>query len=220
MLLRSRRYNPESEWRATPMLAKRLAFCQLRPIMKPSAVLLAALAMAFAAPVRAQPAPQPGQQQESGHDDAEDSEESKDEQTDARRFWQANLPGGHYMVALDRIASVSRHKYILDGAMVVDEVTVDAAGQALARFYFVTPITAGTRANTVAGLAGRAREVSGQLADRTGVDLQDMVVKKYPETSHARTIEYRILSERQLGALHQSVKTAWESGHGRRFTTR
>ena len=50
------------------------------------------------------------------------------------RFWQATVNGGHFMVALDRIVSVSRHKYVLDGTLTVDEVTVDTVGQALARF--------------------------------------------------------------------------------------
>jgi hypothetical protein len=44
-----------------------------------------------------------------------------------------------------------------------------------------------------------------------------MVVKNYPDTTHARTIEYRIQSEEELGALYGSLRTAWESGRGRRF---
>ena len=45
-----------------------------------------------------------------------------------------------------------------------------------------------------------------------------MVVKKFPETTHARSIEYRVLSEAELGAVYGSVKTAWETGRGRRFS--
>ena len=44
-----------------------------------------------------------------------------------------------------------------------------------------------------------------------------MVVKKFPDTTHARTIEYRLLSESELGALYGSVRTAWETGRGRKF---
>jgi len=65
----------------------------------------------------------------------------------ANRFWQATLPGGHYMVALDRISSVSRHRYLLDGALIVDEVTIDSLGQALARFYHISPVTDATAAS-------------------------------------------------------------------------
>ena len=32
------------------------------------------------------------------------------------RFWKASLPGGAYMVALDRISSVAKHTYVVDGA--------------------------------------------------------------------------------------------------------
>jgi len=47
-----------------------------------------------------------------------------------------------------------------------------------------------------------------------------MVVKKYPLTTHAKTIEYRLLTEAQLNALYQSARTAWVSGKGRVFTGR
>ena len=71
---------------------------------------------------------------------AADTTEKAGESAGPNRFWQATLGGGHFMVALDRIASVSRQKYVLDGAVIVDEVTVDTVGQALARFYYITPI--------------------------------------------------------------------------------
>jgi hypothetical protein len=136
------------------------------------------------------------------------------------RFWQATLGGGHYMVALDRISSVSRHKYVLDGALIIDEVTVDTNGQALARFYFITPISAGTKESTVAGIVERGRELVDQAAERAGTQVQNMVVKKYPLTSHSKSIEYRVLSEAELTALYNSVRTAWETGRGRKFTAK
>lgn len=136
------------------------------------------------------------------------------------RFWQATLGGGHYMVALDRITAVSRHKYVLDGALIIDEVTVDTVGEALARFYFITPITDAAPGNSVAGLAERGRELVDKAAKRIGTDVQNMVVKKYPDTSHAKTIEYRILSEDELTALYASVRSSWESGRGRKFAAK
>jgi hypothetical protein len=136
------------------------------------------------------------------------------------RFWQATLSGGHYMVALDRISAVSRHKYLLDGAVIVDEVTVDSLGQALARFYFISPVTDAAPGNAVGEIAKRGRELVEKAADRTGADVQDMVIKKYPDTSHARTIEYRILSEKDLSALYSSVRNAWETGRGRQFSAK
>jgi hypothetical protein len=140
------------------------------------------------------------------------------------RFWQASVPGGHYMVALDRISSVSRHQYVLDGAVIVDEVTVDALGQSLVRFYFIQPITAAAGGNSAGAAAGRIVDRVTDVVDKAGrtagVDIHQMVVKKFPDTTHSKTIEYRLLSAQELGALHNSVRTAWESGRGRKFTVK
>ena len=91
----------------------------------------------------------------------------KDE-SEPNRFWQATLSGGNYRVALDRIVSVSRHKYPLDGALIVDEVTVDTVGQALARFCFITKITGAAADNAVSSLESHGRELIDRAAQRTG----------------------------------------------------
>lgn len=153
-------------------------------------------------------------------DFTDDPQAQAGDSTGPRRFWQATLPGGHYMVALDRISSISRHKYILDGAMVVDEVTIDAVGQSLARFYVVSPISAAAPGNAAASMIERSRELVEQSGQRVGADLSSMVVKKYPDTSHARTVEYRIIDDAQLTSLYTSIRGAWESGRGRQFTSR
>lgn len=142
----------------------------------------------------------------------------------ADRFWQATLSGGHYMVALDRISSVSRHKYVLDGAMIVDEVTIDALGQSLARFYFITPISDAAKGSSAAAVVSsavdRGRELIDKAAGTVGVDVHQMVVKKFPETTHAHTVEFRLMSEAELAKLYQSVRAAWESGRGRKFVVK
>lgn len=173
---------------------------------KPLLLLLGGL-LACTIPVAAQNAPE---------DAAPDNKTG--DSSGPTRFWQANLSGGHFMVALDRIASVSRHKYVLDGALIIDEVTVDTVGQALARFYYITPVTDAAPENAVTGLADRGRELLDKTTDRVGIDVQNMVVKKYPLTSHAKSIEYRILSAGGLTALYDSVRASWETGRGRKFT--
>jgi hypothetical protein len=135
------------------------------------------------------------------------------------RFWQANLPGGHYMVALDRITAISRHSYAVpEAALLVDEVTVDTVGQGLVRFYFSRPLTEGMNNSAATNLTGRAKELLDYAGQRAGTDLHKMVIKKYPETTHAKEIEYRLLSAEELGALYGSVRTAWDTGRGRVFT--
>jgi len=135
------------------------------------------------------------------------------------RFWVANLPGGQYMVALDHLTAISRHSYAIpEAGLIVDEVTVDTNGQGLARFYFSSPITEGVNNNAAANLTARAKELVDFAGQRAGTDLHKMVIKKYPETTHARSIEYRLLSADELGALFGSVRSAWETGRGRVLT--
>ena len=171
--------------------------------------------LVFAAPVRAQTTADPT-------DPATETTDPKKTGDSAgpARFWQASVAGGSYMVALDRITAVSRHKYLLDGAVIVDEVTVDTVGQALARFYFITPVTDAAPGTTVSDLANRGRDLVDKAATRVGTDVQNMVVKKYPDTTHAKSIEYRLLNESDLNALYSSVKNAWETGRGRQFTVK
>lgn len=132
-------------------------------------------------------------------------------------FWQATLPGGTYVVSLDRITSVSRHSYLLDGALVVDEVTVDTLGQALARFYFIMPVGTATSSTAAATIIERGKGLLDAAGQRAGLQVDNMVIKKYPETTHARTIEYRLETAAQLTALFSSAKDAWQSGRGGQF---
>ncbi|MGL5017571.1 MAG: hypothetical protein ACRDBP_05525, partial [Luteolibacter sp.] len=91
---------------------------------------------------------------------------------------------------------------------------------ALARFYYISPITDAAAGSTASEVVDRARELVERAADRAGTNVQNMVVKKYPVTSHAKTIEYRILSEPELTALYKSVQNSWETGRGRKFTAK
>ena len=152
----------------------------------------------------------------------EESEESAKPGDSAapNRFWSASVGGGTFMVALDRIVSISRHKYVLDGAVIVDEVTVDTVGQALARFYCFTPIAPNAPGNTVQNLQKRGQELIDGAGEKAGTDIHNMVVKKYPDTTHAKSIEYRVKDEQELKSLYSSVQNAWESSRGRKFNAK
>ena len=138
------------------------------------------------------------------------------------RFWEANVGGGQFMVAINRITSVSRHSYVLDGNLLVDEVTVDTDGQVPARFYYITPITEEMRGSGIGAAAGRVADRGKQLVDRggqvAGTQVHEMVHKKFPLTTHAKQVEYRVLSSQVLGQLYSSVRTAWRTGRGRVFS--
>lgn len=145
------------------------------------------------------------------------SKNNTSETTGPRRFWQANVPGGSYMVALDRIASVSKHTYIIDGNLSVTEVVIDTNGNSLARFYYIEPV-GGDASNVGAGIKRRGQEILEKAGQRTGVDVNSTVVKQYPTTTHAKTVEYRVSDVGDLNKLYGSVTSAWTKGHGKKFT--
>jgi hypothetical protein len=137
------------------------------------------------------------------------------------RFWQCNINGGEIMVAVDRIGSISKSQFLLDGGLLCTEVTIDTlGGQSLTRIYHVVPATQATPANAASRIVDRAKEVVDNSANRAGVRLHEMVQKTYPTTTHAHTVEFRVMDLADLEALYASLKATWTSGKGRTFTIR
>lgn len=167
--------------------------------------------------LNAQDTPQQGGNQQ--NQQQQQPSQNVTEEEGPRHFWQISLPGGHYMVSLNRIASVSMHEYLLDGALIVNEVTVDAGGRGLARFYHIAPTT-GTTQPAVNRLVDRGKEFIDRAARRGGLENHNMAQKNYPATTHAGMVEYRIHDLRDLDALYNSLQQAWESGRGRKLTIR
>ncbi|WP_018969747.1 hypothetical protein [Rubritalea marina] len=145
-----------------------------------------------------------------------DNDSSKD-QVNQAHFWEANLPGGKYLVSLSRISSISLHKYHMQG-MVIHEVDVETMGAALARFYVIELVGESDGPNGIAAITNRAREIADQAGGKTGVDTSTAVHKEYPITTHARTIEYKLGDLQDLEALYDSLSKAWKNGRGRKFT--
>ena len=154
-------------------------------------------------------------------DKADDEEESKAEESKAHpRFWQASVPGGHYMVAIDRIASISMHQYVLDAQLLVTEMVIDTNGRSLARFYYVTAVAEESGSASAARIVGKGRELLDRAGQRAGTNALDLAQKNYPATSHAGMIEYRMMDLRDLNALYKSLQNAWETGKGRKITVK
>lgn len=167
----------------------------------------------------------PGQQTQAEKDKAAKEQKEADEKAlegvnddeNKKRRWECSLPGGEYSVNLGSITSVSKHSYVLDGTLLVTEATVDTTGTALARFYYIEPITKDTTFNALARIQKRAKELQGRAQKRSGTKADEMAQKSYPTTTHARTIEFRIMNEVELNALYSSLYRAWNSGKGRTF---
>ncbi len=90
------------------------------------------------------------------------------------------------MIRLEEISSVSIHKYRLNGAIGMTEVTVDVKGQNSIRFF------------------------ASDSGSKSGV----YVSKHYPEASHSHTVEYRVSSVGDLRKIMADVSDAMESGKG------
>ena len=132
-----------------------------------------------------------------------------------RNIWRCDLPGGIYEVATRAIISVSRHEYVVDGVARVTEVNVDTQGNMAVRFYYIEPNTAKAPLGVGQSALDRVSDLAKEAAQRAGgADVWKRVIKSYPTTTHAHTIEYRVESDEELKKIFASVQNAFESGRG------
>jgi len=131
--------------------------------------------------------------------------------------WRAEMPGGIYVVALSTITTISSHEYVLDATARVTEVTIGTIGNLVARFYYIEPATPAIPGGLGQSAVTFLQDKAVEAADRLGADVWKKVVKNYPATTHAHTIEYRVESKAVLQKLQQSVESAWMRGKGATF---
>ena len=125
--------------------------------------------------------------------------------------WRSDLPGGTYVVDTGKIASVSTHEYISDGAIRVTELTIATISAVTARFYYIEPVVTNERAQQ---LLDKVQEKAGIVAERLGQDQNQVwqkVVKNYPLTTHAHTVEYRVVSKDHITRLFSSALDSWRN---------
>ncbi len=137
------------------------------------------------------------------------------------KVWEAELPGGNYVVRVDRISSVSIHEYVVDGIAIVREVNIGTDTAGMVRFYSLVPVVEDSSVGAVGSVLERVKAAgSAASAKITGQDesLTEKVQKNYPGTTHARTIEFRIPTPEALEALYGSAKDALIKGRGDRVT--
>jgi len=135
-----------------------------------------------------------------------------------RPYWTAEMPGGKFMVALDTISSISQSQYIVDNTARVTEVSIGTVGSVQGRFYYLEPYTPqGPLANGQAKidiLKGKVEEALGHVTEE---DPNSLVLKNYPTTTHAHTIEFRVKSVDVLNKLYGSIETAMKTGRDTKF---
>lgn len=176
-------------------------------------LLAAGLFLGFQAPAYSQaPSQNPtGTDTDSGSDD-----DGASQQDGIKGFWEIVLPGGRFVARLDQISSVSQHEYLVDGAGRAFEVTVDTTGPMTARFYYLEMATDGSPLSIGKNALDRVRELTREAGTRTGVgDVEMQVVKFLPQTTHAKTAEYRIRSREILDKIYEHVHKVWAEERGR-----
>ena len=127
----------------------------------------------------------------------------------AMPIFRATLPGGVYEVATRHIVAVTTHEYLVDAVARVVEVNIDTQGSLLARFYFIEPNTLAAPAGLGAAALQKAQDLLTQAADKTGQDAWKKVVKNYPTTTHAHTVEYRLQSREEVAKVFQAAEQAF-----------
>jgi len=135
---------------------------------------------------------------------------SPDQRQQRQPTWEADMPGGTFIVRLSAILEISTHEYVVDGAARVTEANVCTSGTGYVRFYYIEPNVPqapdGIGQSSIDALKDRMQDASTRVgAD----DAWRKVVKNYPTTTHAHTIEYRLPTKDSVYKLFDSVKTAW-----------
>lgn len=133
------------------------------------------------------------------------------------RFWQASfLNGSHYLVKLDRISSASKHQYVGDGVARVTEVTIGTDSEVVARFYFLEPVGKDTPISAGQVLINRGQDIAQQVGNRVSPSAAQLqVVKNYPASTHAHTVEFVVQSAATLDSLYSSLMGAINTGRGK-----
>jgi len=131
-------------------------------------------------------------------------------------FWEVVTSSGRFVVRLDQIASVSEHQYILDGAVRIYECTVDTRGVQTARFYYIEPVTDESSVTSGSATVERLRQLANQATNKAGMgDMDELVTKHYPDTTHAKTSEYRVKNKETIAQIYEHVHRVWAEERGR-----
>lgn len=141
-----------------------------------------------------------------------------DSDTNSSDFWTIEFPGGTYVVKTSAIVSLSTQEYVVDNAARVVELNISTSGSELLRAYYIEPNVPNSPNGIGQSTLNFAKEKISEAMERTDTaDVWRKVVKNYPTTTHARTIEYRLASREQVESLFKNLQRALKNGRGGRF---
>ena len=118
------------------------------------------------------------------------------------------IPAGH-KVAVRAITSVSTHEYMVEGTRVT-ELNIDSQGQSQVRFYYLEILPTEAPHGIAQGLLDKANEAVKGATEKAGAgDVWKKVVKSYPTSTHAHTIEYRLAEKADLMKIFEAADQAF-----------
>ncbi len=154
------------------------------------------------------------------------SENESSESEGTAGFWEIEVASmttdtegitkNRFTARLDHISSVSQHDYVIDGTVKVYECTVDTTGGMTARFYYIEPVTAGSSVSAGSAAYNQLRNVANKVTKKTsGMDMDVIVTKNYPTTTHAKTAEYRLKYKDTISKIYEHAHRVWAEERGR-----
>lgn len=120
------------------------------------------------------------------------------------------LAGGKIAIDLKTISAIGLHSYTVDATSRVWELTVDNGGSSLLRIYSVTTISPNEPALDMAKV--ELESLAESVSKAVGLDVWAKVQKTYPTSTHAKTVEYRVKTVKELLQLRKLLFKAWTSG--------
>lgn len=131
-------------------------------------------------------------------------------------FWEVVTAQGRFVVRLDQIASVTEHEYLIDGALRVYECTVDTNGSQTARFYYLEPVTDSASVTSGSATLERLKGLADKATNKVGMgDVDTIVTKNYPTTTHAKTSEFRFQNRETITQIYDHIHRVWAEEKGR-----
>jgi len=134
--------------------------------------------------------------------------------------WTGSLKGGRYIVKCGQMIALSRHEYVADAAARVVEVNLTLNSNTAVRFYYLEPVKLEGTGTIAAGQQAidKARQMVQEAANRISPTLTEpKVVKTYPVSTHAHTVEYVIKEEARLNSLFDSLEAAFRDPGRKHF---
>jgi hypothetical protein len=145
--------------------------------------------------------------------------------TQAQEAWRGFLSidyrGGRFVMPYAHIVSISRASFLIDGGGKVHEVTIDTQGGVIARYYFLESLLENNPLNAAQIVNARMKSLGNLAEQRTGEEARQ-VIKHYPDTTHAKTVEFNLTHLEHLDAIFGHVTRKWidEGGRGPAETLR